>query len=219
MLIQKTFFGFGAVLICLLIATFASAEEEQAAQTDEHIQQAEAFVHNLGTEVFSTISDSARTDEEKKDYLFKFIEEHVNTDWMSLFVLSKYGRQLDNGLKPKYQELYRQYISYSYIPRFKEYANRDMEILRSVKSGDEVVVQTSLSSREENSEEPPFRVDFRLRKDAASGKFKIVDFVGEGVSLITTQRSDFAGLLSRKGVKHFIDRLQARVEKLKIEVG
>jgi ABC-type transporter MlaC component len=42
----------------------------------------------------------------------------------------------------------------------------------------------------------------------------LVDVVGEGISMIATQRSDFGGLLSRKGVDYFNEKLEKKVNKL-----
>ena len=52
-------------------------------------------------------------------------------------------------------------------------------------------------------------VDYRLRGD--SGAFKIVDITVEGVSLLTTQRSEFNGIVERKGIDGLIEALKKQV--------
>ena len=47
------------------------------------------------------------------------------------------------------------------------------------------------------------------------GNFKITDFIGEGVSLIMTQRNDFNAILDQKGVDGFLNFLSDKVKELK----
>jgi len=52
-------------------------------------------------------------------------------------------------------------------------------------------------------------VDYRLRDD--SGAFKIVDIAVEGVSLLSTQRSEFNGIIETKGVEGLTEALKKQV--------
>ena len=52
------------------------------------------------------------------------------------------------------------------------------------------------------------RVDWRLRK---AGSFKIIDIMVEGVSMVITQRADFASVIqSRGGIPGLIEMLRQR---------
>ena len=51
-------------------------------------------------------------------------------------------------------------------------------------------------------------VDYKLKGDS---NFKIIDIAVEGVSLLTTQRSEFNGIVERKGVDGLIDALKKQV--------
>ncbi len=43
--------------------------------------------------------------------------------------------------------------------------------------------------------------------------FKVIDVVVEGISLLVTQRSDFAAVLKREGMDGFLDRLEILTQK------
>ena len=57
----------------------------------------------------------------------------------------------------------------------------------------------------ESSEGQPILVDYRIHKVDAS--FKIFDVVVEGVSLLTTQRTEFSSVLTNKGMDYLINQL------------
>mgnify|MGYP002016441583 FL=1 len=58
---------------------------------------------------------------------------------------------------------------------------------------------------------PPLKAAWRVR-GSASG-YKILDVIVEGVSMIATQRSEFAALVRRQGVMGLIDSLRMQVTK------
>jgi phospholipid transport system substrate-binding protein len=130
---------------------------------------------------------------------------------MSKFVLGRHYRKLEDDQKDKYQSLYRDLVVYTYIPRFREYAGEEINFYDSIDKGDgEYIVKSALKTAQAKGD---VLVDYRVRKDGNT--YKILDIVGEGVSLITTQRSDFAAPISRKGMDFFLDRLEKKVESLK----
>ena len=55
----------------------------------------------------------------------------------------------------------------------------------------------------------PLRVDWRLR-DRPEGPV-VIDLIIEGISLLVTQRSEFAAVLERAGVDGLLAELNARV--------
>ena len=68
-----------------------------------------------------------------------------------------------------------------------------------------------MQSQEPNSE--PVLVDYRVResKNTKGGSgYKIFDVIVEGVSLITTQRSEFASVITNNGIDYLIGQLAAK---------
>ena len=61
---------------------------------------------------------------------------------------------------------------------------------------------------------PSVKVDYKIRENE-DGKYQIYDVIAEGVSIITTQRSEFASILSRGGLSDLIVKLQERNKKTK----
>ena len=138
------------------------------------------------------------------------MNDNVDTDWMAKFVMGRYYNRMDDELKQKYLDLYKRYLFYSYLPRIRGYSGEKMEVMSvTEKSGDQFKVKTAIKSDKAKGD---ILVDYRLRKEGKS--FKVIDMIGEGVSLITTQRSDFAAPLSQRGPKYFVSRLEKKVKQL-----
>ena len=80
--------------------------------------------------------------------------------------------------------------------RFNSYAGQSFSVTRAVPDGDNgAMVFTDIGQPGEE----PARVQWRVRK--AGSNIKIVDVIVEGVSLLVTQRSEFASVLQRNGGK------------------
>ena len=171
----------------------------------------EEFADKMANKVVNII-ESKDSENDKLEKLISLFKKNVDTDWMAKFVMGKYYRQIDDDKKGKYLKLYRDYVIYSYIPRFKEYSGERIAVTGSRDEGKgEHIVKTVLKTDKVNS--GSVYVDYRLKK--SGNGFKVIDIIGEGVSLITTQRSDFAAPLSKKGTAYFIDVLERKVKKIK----
>ncbi|MCP5362195.1 MAG: ABC transporter substrate-binding protein [Hyphomicrobiales bacterium] len=192
--------------VILLTFSITSYSVEARSETD-----ARKFVDNIAGEALGYIRDNNLSDEEKEQKLTKLFDAHVDTQWMGKFVLGKYYRTATDEQKKKYAGLYHAYLLKSYVPKFRTYTGENITIQKVFQEDSaNYLVQTVI---ERQGDQPEVRVDYRLQRNG-KGKLQIIDIIGEGVSLITTQRSDFAGLISRKGLDYFLDRLSEKVQKM-----
>lgn len=195
------------VLAGLLVGLLAFAQPAQAAKNDY-----ENYVRSLGDKVLAIIQDKSASDAKKEEQLKTIFIDVVGVEWMGKFSMGKYYRQASDAQKKKYMQLYERFLVASYIPRFKEYAGEAFNITGSTDTGNgDMIVHTLLTG---NPDKPQVKVDYRLRKLGSGDKIQVIDVIGEGVSLITTQRSDFGGMISREGLDAFINALEGRVSKL-----
>lgn len=167
---------------------------------------AKKFVDNLSDRAITTITDKSKSSDEKEEELKTLFNDSVDFEWMGKFVMGRYWRVADEDQKQEYNKYYKKFLVSSYIPRFKEYTNEKIVIkdIKSLEEG-EYLVDTSIKS----SGSAPIIVSYKLRKND-SGDYLIFDVIAEGISLITTQRSDFSGILSRGGIKSLIKKLKAK---------
>lgn len=171
---------------------------------------AKAYVQGVSNRVLDIISNQKLEQGEKQKKLVTVFEQTVDTKWIGRFVLGRYYNTATPAQKKAYDDVYREFLIRSYVPRFKEYKGQKFTLAETRKEGkDEYLVKTLITS----ASEAPIRVDYRVRE--TGGTFKVSDIISEGVSLINTQRSEFGSVVSREGMDYLVEKLKERLEKLK----
>jgi len=178
----------------------------------DDIELAKTYINDFGNNIISIASDNKLSLDQKKQQLITLIENHVDTDWVSKFVLAKHYRSATDEQRERFRLLYREFMINTYAPKFKGY------------NGEKFVVKNDVSKQSSYylvkcifypKESPPVNLDFRIRKKSEGSDFAILDIIAEGVSLIETQRSEFGSAISTSGLDKFLDDLEIRVKKLK----
>jgi phospholipid transport system substrate-binding protein len=192
-------FSFANLLFCIVILTASPGNATSPAVN------AENFVKNVSKNAIEIIQEKL-TSEQKEAKLTELFLESVNTAWMARFAMGKYWNGTTKEQKNKYIEAHKKFLLGNYIPKFKEYNNQQVKVLKTLDSGDaEYTVVTKLVA----GDGVEINIDYKIKKNEA-GKNMIFDVVAEGVSLITTQRADFSAILSREGVDGLISKLEAK---------
>ena len=97
----------------------------------------------------------------------------------------------------------------TYASRFTEYTSGSFKITSTRDDGDgEFFVSMEVSTGEPNSE--PVFVDYRVREASGKNKFAVFDIIVEGVSMITTQRSEFASVITNHDVDYLISQMASK---------
>ena len=110
------------------------------------------------------------------------------------FVLGRYWRSASQDEQQEYLRLFEDYVVFVYGTRFSSLNGETLKIRGSRGEESGVIVSTDMISP---GAEAPVKIDWRLVSD--SGVFKINDVVIEGISMMVTQRSEFASVIQRHG--------------------
>lgn len=188
----------------LLVMLVLSVTSPQGARADE----ASDFIDGVGKRVVAVLSDKGLDDKAKEAKLQSLFKECVDVDWIGKFVLGKYWRNASEAQQQRYLANYGGFLIKSYTSKFKEYTGSETYKILASKTDDQgrTVVTMELVRPGEAS----VMVDYKLRKEGKD--LRVFDIVVEGVSLLTTQRSEFASVVSRKGLDYLIDQLQKRAQ-------
>jgi len=194
-------------ILCLLASALpveASAKTEDAAK---------AYVSNIGDQVLKVISDAGKSDEAKLQTLEKLFTKVVDVEWVGRFVLGRHWRTASDEQKTAYQAAYKDFLIKHYTSRFAEYGGETFTLpLARKERDDEFFVRMEI---QRPSGQAPVIVDYRLRETAK--QFQVFDIIVEGVSLISTQRSEFGSVVGRKGLDVLIAKLKNKTERLQDE--
>lgn len=195
------------LLSLFILAATSNAFAAAAVKTTDP----KVYAKSISSAIVEVIqSDKSEADKFKN--LETVFKENVDTDYMGKFALGRYFKSAKPALQKKYLGLYRDFVMYSYVPKFKNYANQNVQILSANKANNgEYVVKTKL--KPSNGEVKEILLDYRIVQK--NGSFRVIDIIGEGVSYITNQRSDFGGALSQMPIEKFVGKLEEKVAKLK----
>jgi len=128
---------------------------------------------------------------------------------ISRYVLGRYWRQASAAQQQAFIEGFRSLLVRTYAHALLNYSDQDIRYLsvRADKSGDRVMVPTQVAA----AGAPAIPIDYKLYRDGG-GAWKVYDVVIDGISLVSTYRSNFNSQIGRVGIDGVIESLQQRAE-------
>ncbi len=187
------------ILLVFALALPAAAEPPKTAE--QH------FVHKVAEDVLEAVrskqSDTAITRD-----LESVFNRYIDIQWVGRFVLGRHWRTANDSQKNNFITSYRAFMINSYASRLKEYSGEHYEVSKPRPLGNGKNVLTMKLFRDVGE---PVLIDYKIRKSATD--FKIYDLVVEGISLISTQRSEFDSVVNRKGLDFLIKALNKKAKR------
>src|SRR5215472_3142909 len=183
---RRAFLGFAAALA----VGIAAAPPAHAAPSKE----AETFITNLANAALKDLSDKLPEPELEKRFK-TLLDKNFDMPRISRFVLGRYWNGANDKERVDFQSLFEAYVVRAYSIRFSEYSGETVKVTGSRSDSPENVVVSSQITQPDNA--PPVRVDWVVRKDADA--FHIVDVSVDGVSMVLTQKQEFAAVIERDG--------------------
>ncbi len=171
------------------------------------MDDARQYVERVGDKALGYVADSKLTKLQKQEKLEKLFSENVDFAWVGRFVMGRFWRQATDEQKKRYLAAYEQFETLHYASRFAEYTSGAFKITGSRDDGEgEFTIHMQIMPG--SAQDEPVLVDYRVRSE--KGGFKIFDVIIEGVSMITTQRSEFSSVIGKHGIDYLTDQLAAK---------
>jgi phospholipid transport system substrate-binding protein len=173
---------------------------------------AEEVVQRLVDQVWRLLVERGAAEVDQQN-LLAVLEEGTDLSLLGRLVLGRYWREATPRQRTEYLRLFRRYMFQTFVQRLRQYVGTEdghpgerFQIIASRPVGErDILVQ----SRVAPPTSQPLRVDWRLRE--RPGEPVIIDLIVEGISLLVTQRSEFAAVLERSGLDGLLAELSARV--------
>lgn len=170
-----------------------------------HAESAEDFITTLGEDVLKIAAKKQLNHSQKETELANMFKRNIDFKWIGGFVLGKHKRTASPEQLTRYDAAYEKFIIKSYGSRFKDYAGETFKIISSSSEGaDKTIVKTEIVRPTESN----VLVDYKVKKSGNS--YKVYDLIVEGISLITTQRSEFNSVITRKDLNTLIKALEKK---------
>jgi phospholipid transport system substrate-binding protein len=177
------------------------------AMDDQSKKEVVAFVENVAKDVIAII-DSTSPQEAKRHQLEGIFVRYVDVDWIARFVTGQHWRKLSEEEQNVYVELYQKYIVRSYVSKFAKYIKHDYKIKNvEERANGYYIVAIDLLGQQES-------LSFTYRLKRTPNGFQIRDLISEGVSILSTQRSEFTRIIDQEGFEALLSILKNKVDSV-----
>jgi len=189
----------------LLFTLLFAASGTQAAATDD----AKHYADSVGTRVLAVVNQPGIGEEQKEKQVQQIFADNVDIDWMAKFVLGRGAQQATPEQMTHYMQAYRQYLLTRYTHNLKDYSGSKYTITKVTDDGSgRFSVHMTINSPNAPDQQQT-DAGYQLQQ-SDNGQFKIRDIIIEGVSLITTQRSEFSSILSKNGLDALTQSIESK---------
>lgn len=148
--------------------------------------------------------------QEERDAIRLAVQDYFDFDEMAKRSVGKPWRNMPEEKRQEFVEIFRELLERSYGNRLAAYHNQEVEYGEVYTRGNRAVVDTEVIDGEK-------RIPVRYTLHLEDGDWRIYDIKIEGISLVSTFRTDFRQTLEKEGVNGLIAELKRRVEKLRKE--
>ena len=174
--------------LAALPALLAMAPTPAAAARD-----AISFMNELWTRATEVLSDKAPPAQRQARFRQLF-QQDFDGPGIARFVLGRYWRIASTEEQQEFMKLFQEYIVLVYSTRLAGFGGETFKVRASRPEAGAIIVSTEIIGANATA---PLKVDWRLVPDGES--YRISDVVVGGVSMLVTQRSEFASVIQRHG--------------------
>ncbi len=182
----------GRVLLVILLP-LAMAAGPAAAAPDVANSNAYTFMNELWSQALDLLNKK-RPVAERQARFRELFHKDFDSPGIARFVLGRYWRTATPEEQKEFLKLFDDYVVYVYTARLSDFEGEQFKITGTRTDGDATLVSTDVITP---GAPQPLKVDWRLVND--DGAYKITDVIVDGVSMLITQRSEFALVIQRHG--------------------
>jgi len=175
-------------ILWLLIGSASLTTASNAVAAD-----ASVFMNKLWDQTVEVLSKKSPSAERLARFRQLF-QADFDVPGIARFVLGRYWRSASEQEQQEYLKLFEDYVVFVYGPRLSSFNGETFKVRGSRTDDSGTIVSTDIISPKG---EAPIKVDWRLITD--HGSFRINDVIIEGISMLVTQRSEFASVIQRHG--------------------
>lgn len=179
------------LLIPLLLVSAASPG--MATPSGDATAPAIAFMNTLWSRAVELLNKKTPAAERQARFRELFHND-FDLPGIARFVLGRYWRTASPAEQKEFLKLFEDYVVFVYTTRLSDFGGEQFKVSGSRPDQDSVIVSTDVITP---GAPQPLKIDWRLVND--DGTFKISDVIVEGVSMMVTQRSEFASVIQRHG--------------------
>ncbi len=189
-----------------IFAVTAGSVSSRAANT-ETAAEAAALVEQLAARSLAVLERSDLSGTERRAMLAETLNRGLDIPQIARAVLGKAGRQASDTTRQQFEAIFAAYLIDSVARKLKDQTDGNLILLGAAhQNTGEVLVESRLHAANGHQ----IRAVWRVR-DQGQGP-KVVDIAVEGISLVLTQRQEFAAVIKRQGLEGLLTLLKGKVQ-------
>ena len=174
-----------------------------ASMASQETPPPEQFIGELIEKAIKVLELPVEAKAERTEGFRVLLNQNFDMPAIVRLVLGRHWRTATPGQKSKFSRVFKTHLVQVYTSQLGVYGGESVEIEKSTQLSKKDTVIYPLVLRDE---EIPLRLDWRVRE--TNRGLKVIDVAAEGVSMLTTKRSEFTSLVAREGVDALIGRLE-----------
>lgn len=197
-------------VLCLALILVPGVRTAEAASD---VEAARAIIEEFGQEMLKVLGPDGQKDEQQFEKLTKLLKQAIDLDVTGRLILAKNWRRASDEQRTAYLDLFRPYALDNLASKIHASSAKipleNFEIVKSEAVGkNDVLVSTDLYW----PGYPPYRLDWRLRAQK-DGSLQAIDVMVQGISMVVTQRAEFASVIERRGFDGLLNQMRNQVQR------
>jgi phospholipid transport system substrate-binding protein len=202
--LNKWFLSILTAMIFMVPASIANASE----QNDPYI-----MINEVASLTFDRMKREKEQINKNPELLRTVVEEellpYIDYRFSAFKVLSKYASKVPREKLLEFVSVFREYLITSYAVALGYYDDQLVEFAPALQfdGRSDVTVRAIIK----DGERPDIKVAFKVRKDRKSDQWQVYDMVAEGISLLSSKRTEFESILRQDGIDKVIELMRKNI--------
>ncbi len=161
------------------------------------------FVEGLIDKAITVLRIPAEQRESRESEFRTLLRANFDVPLITRLVVGRHWRRATDAQKVAFAAEFEEHIVRIYTSQLGVYSDETVAI-RNVAPRTER--DTIVGTEVQRSSDAPLQLDWLVRED--SGTYRVIDIAAEGVSMMTTKRSEFSSVIQRDGLDGLIEQLR-----------
>jgi phospholipid transport system substrate-binding protein len=203
--IKSTATALAAMIFVMTASTSMAAEQD-----DPYV-----MINTVASLTFDRMKREQLQINENPELLRKVMEEellpYIDYRFAAFKVLGKYASKVPREKLLEFVSVFREYLITSYAVALGYYDDQLVEFAPGLDfdGRSDVTVRAIIK----DNDRPDIKVAFKVRKDRQSNQWQAYDLVAEGISLLSSKRTEFESILRQDGIDKVIDIMRNDIEQ------
>ena len=171
-----------------------------------------ALLEEVAGKTFDRIKAEQPIIQENPDRLRDIVEQellpYIDYQFAALKVLGKHYRTVPKERIPEYFKVFRKYLVATYAIALGQYNDQSVEFEPAKDYTKRKDVTVRVLVKEEGR--PDIKIAFKVRKNPKTKQWKAYDMVAEGISMVSSKRSELESILRQEGLGKVIELMEEK---------